>query len=276
MEEEIGFGVAIDADGNALTTGFTSSSDYPTVNALQPNLAGELDAFIARFDPSGAALFSTYLGGTKIDEGIAVAVDRSGNTFVTGFTRSPNFPLASGLQLNLGGSDDCFVTKISPTGSAIIYSTYLGGSGSDLGRGIAVDSAGTVYVTGGTASPDFRTTPGALQPVKSGGNDAFVTKIAAFDMCVQDDSNGRVLLVNSTTGAYQYTDCRGVTLEGTGAVIRRGCLITIQSNAPDHRVLAKIDTCLKSGTASIQFLRQGTTVSIVDRTITNNTCRCSG
>jgi hypothetical protein len=97
-----------------------------------------------------------------------------------------------------------------------------------------------------------------------------------FDLCLQDESNRNILLVNSTTGEYQFTNCRGATLSGIGSLIKKGCLVTLQVNGPDRRILARIDTCLKSGIASIQVLSQGTTSTILDRNTSNNTCACTG
>lgn len=103
-----------------------------------------------------------------------------------------------------------------------------------------------------------------------------VPVMAAFDLCLQDESNGNILLVNSTTGEYQFTNCRGLTLTGIGSLVTKGCLVTLQVNGPDRRILARIDTCLKSGTASVQVLSQGTTFTILDRNTANNTCVCTG
>ena len=97
-----------------------------------------------------------------------------------------------------------------------------------------------------------------------------------FDLCLQDESNGNILLVNSTTGEYQFTNCRGTMLSGIGSLIKKGCLVTLQVNGPDRRILARIDTCLKIGTASVQVLSQGTTFTILDRNTANNTCACPG
>jgi CSLREA domain-containing protein len=98
----------------------------------------------------------------------------------------------------------------------------------------------------------------------------------AFDLCLQDESNGNILLLNSITGNYQFTNCRGLTLTGVGSLLTKGCLVTLQVNGPDRRILARIDTCLKSGTASVQVLSQGTTFTILDRNTANNTCVCAG
>jgi hypothetical protein len=123
-------------------------------------------------------IYSTYLGGGGVDfgQGVAVAMDRDGNAYVTGFTNSPNFPTTDGAFQTINRID-AFVTKLNRTGSALVYSTFLGGIGTDSGSGIAVDRDGHAYVTGGTQSPDFPTTPGAFQPAFGGGSDAFVTKL---------------------------------------------------------------------------------------------------
>lgn len=129
-------------------------------------------------------VYSTYLGGSIDDWGSGIAVDASGNAYVTGFARSPNFPTTSGaLQTALGGSgaSDAFVTKLNPSGMALLYSTYLGGGGGDGGSGIAVDGSGNAYVTGSTDSTDFPTTPGAFQTTLGSpdASNAFVTKLNA-------------------------------------------------------------------------------------------------
>ena len=122
--------------------------------------------------------YSTYLGGSGADLGFGIAVDGNRNAYMTGKTSSSDFPLASALQGAFGGgSDDAFVAKLNAAGSALVYSTYLGGSGLDVGNGIAVDSAGNAYVIGITASGDFPLAS-ALQGAFGGGTeDAFVTKL---------------------------------------------------------------------------------------------------
>jgi hypothetical protein len=176
-----GSGIAVDSSGNAYVTGATSSPTFPvTPGAFQTTLNGAVDnAFVTKIDPSGSALvYSTYLGGSGVDDGSGIAVDSSGNAYVTGATSSPNFPVTPGaFQTTLNGADNAFVTKINPTGSALVYSTYLGGSGQDLGLGIALDGTGDAYVTGITSSTSFPTM-NPLQPAYGGGAwDAFVAKI---------------------------------------------------------------------------------------------------
>lgn len=175
--------IAVDATGNVFLTGNTSSTDFPvTPGAFQPTLAGSSDAFVAKLNPSGSSLmYSTFLGGTNIDSGNDIAIDPSGSAYITGNTRSPDFPLANAVQDTYGGSffqfyGDAFVTKLNPTGGAVFYSTFLGGIDDDRGTGIFVDSLGGAYVTGSTSSSNFPLV-GLLQPNYGGATDAFIAKI---------------------------------------------------------------------------------------------------
>jgi hypothetical protein len=140
---------------------------------------GDSDAFVAKLNATGSALvYSTYLGGSSSEEGNGIAADTLGNAYVTGYTSSTDFPTMNPLQPANGGGEDAFVAKLNATGSALVYSTYLGGSGSDWGLGIAVDSSGNAYVTGYTESANFPTV-NPLQPAYGGGGDAFVAEIAS-------------------------------------------------------------------------------------------------
>jgi uncharacterized repeat protein (TIGR01451 family) len=175
-------------DGVALTTGgsvmpivtgrTTSTTGFPIVAAVQPANGGGLhDAFVTQFNVAGSALvFSTYLGGGGNDEAHAIAylAGASGGVFLAGQTTSANFPLVNPFQSALSGPSDAFVTKLSPTGASITYSTYLGGSNNESGLGIAADTSGHAYVTGYTQSADFpRSDSSSLQ----GGGDAFVARL---------------------------------------------------------------------------------------------------
>ena len=159
---ETGQGIALDAQGDACVVGVTSSSDFPLSNALQPQLLGELDAFVAKVNSSGGLLYSTYLGGSGVDIGNAIAVDASGAAYVAGYTYSTDFPVAGGLQTALGGDCDAFLAKLSPNGAVLLYATYLGGNGSDTATGVALDPSGNVYLSGWTFSSNFPVvTPGS-------------------------------------------------------------------------------------------------------------------
>ncbi len=182
--EDVGRGIAVDTSGHAYVSGYTFSFNFPTFNAVQATLRGAADVFVTKFNATGSGVFySTYLGGINTDGAYAIAVDQSGSAHVTGFTQSNNFPVVNAIQPARGDSfnSDAFVTKFTPAGSALIYSTYLGGNHSDEGNGIDVDANGNVYVTGVTFSTNFPLA-GAIQPINGGGNsvisnDAFVTKI---------------------------------------------------------------------------------------------------
>lgn len=173
-----GQAIAVDSAGNVYVAGTTLSTNFPTVNPLQSTNAGSQEGFVTKINAAGTALvYSTYLGGTNADNVAAITVDSAGNAYLTGFTQSTNFPTANAIQATFGGAQDAFVTKINAAGSALVYSTYLGGSNSEAGAGIAVDGSGNVYTTGNTQSTNFPTA-NALQAMSNGG-DAYVTKINA-------------------------------------------------------------------------------------------------
>jgi hypothetical protein len=175
-------GIAVDDEGSAYVIGFAGSGAFPTTpGAFDQSHNGRNDVYVSKFDPSGSALiYSSFLGGTLLDTGNAVAVDRDGYAYVTGITASADFPTTAEApdHSHDGGGNDAFVTKLDPSGSAIAYSTFLGGAGSDAGQGIAVDDKGkAAHVAGSTSSSDFPTTDGAFDPSYNGNGDAFVTKL---------------------------------------------------------------------------------------------------
>lgn len=171
-------GIALDSSGNAYIVGYTYSTNFPTTSgAFQTANDGNADAFLAKLDPSGSSLvYSTYLGGSDTDYGYGVAVDASGDVFVTGSTLSMDFPTMSPLQVGNDGYSDAFVSEFNPLGTGLLYSTYLGGTGGDVGYAIALDGAGNPYVAGYTTSTDFPT-QNALQSSLAGGADAFIAEI---------------------------------------------------------------------------------------------------
>ncbi|MFZ0828064.1 MAG: immunoglobulin domain-containing protein [Verrucomicrobiia bacterium] len=248
------FGIAVDPAGNAYLTGFTDSPNFPTsTNALYKTISGILDpsygyypvdAFVTELDSSGSNLvYSTYLGGSSTDCGKAIALDATGNAYVTGFTYSSNFPTVNALQKNQACTNsffynaNAFIAKIGPGGSPLVYSTYFGGTNFDSGTGIAVDTNGFVYVTGYTASTNFPTTNFVHQLI--GGNmvegnllnrstnitfsyDAFVAKL---------DPTGTNLVYSTLLGSTNNDVATGIVVDNTGAAYVTGG--TISSNFPN-------------------------------------------
>ena len=220
-DEDGGSGIAVDSSGNAYVTGMTNSSNFPTANALQASNRGSNDAFVTKLNAAGSALvYSTYLGGSGDEVGL-IAVDSSGNAYVTGETSSGNFPTANALHASSGGGrSDAFVTKLNAAGSALVYSTYLGGSGEEGGSGIAVDSSGNAYVTGYTGSSNFPTS-NALQASNRGLRDAFVTKLNAA---------GSALVYSTYLGGSDEDDGWGIAVDSSGNAYVAG--YTESSNFP--------------------------------------------
>ncbi len=200
--------VAVNADGMACVTGYTSTDvtapvAFPLVNQLQPALGGGFDAFITCFAPDGQSLvLSTYYGGESNDSGAGIAFDAAGNLYVAGYTESFLLPAVNSVQASYGGSRDGFLLRLNPGVPNVLFASYFGGAGIDAITGLAVDSSSNVYVTGLTASTNFPL-KNALQPQNNGGFDSFVAKVATAD--VVSDSN------------FSVTDRGGVAFKTTGA-----------------------------------------------------------
>jgi len=206
--EDAGYGIAVDASGSAYVTGYTAANDFNTQAPLQSSNRGDFDAFVAKLNPTGSALsYSTYLGGAGGDLGSSIVVNGSGAAYVTGYTTSSDFNTKNPLQATYGGGFDVFAAAINPAGSALVYSTYLGGADDDQGYGLAVDGAGNVYLTGLTASADFPV-KNPMQPVRRGVSDAFVTKINAA---------GAQLIYSTYLGGGGPDAGRGITVDAAGS-----------------------------------------------------------
>jgi Beta-propeller repeat len=176
VSPEMAQAISVDAQGNAYVVGVTGSTNFPRLNALQANIHGLSDAFVTKFTASGVMSYSTYLGGSSAEEATGIAVDASGNAFVSGYTYSSDLPVTAAIQSTNAGEYDAFVAELNPSGSALLYSSYLGGNGSDAASSIALDLSGNVYVAGWTLSTNFP----LLNPYQSqnaGNYGAFVTKI---------------------------------------------------------------------------------------------------
>ncbi len=221
-----GPGVAVDATGQATVTGFTTSVNFPTVNAIQSTPGGNVDAFVTRLSADGGGLvFSTYLGGSELDRALGLGLGPDGSAWITGDTRSPNFPTANPTQPTYGGGQrDGFITRLNPAGIALTYSTYLGGSGGEQSNGVAFDSTGDAYVSGGTQSADFPTVS-PYQAVLRGTDDAFLVKIqtepppppAAPSGLTARAVGSRQVDLAWTDGSDDETGFRIERREGTGA-----------------------------------------------------------
>jgi hypothetical protein len=212
--QDTGTSIAIDSSGNAYIAGFTYSSYFPTTTgAFQPTYAGDGDGFIAKLSATGSTLiYASYIGGSDPDFAQAVAVDSSGNAYLTGSTRSTDFPVVNFLQMGNVGASDAFVAKVSPSGTSLIYSTYLGGSGADLGQAIAVDGSGNVYLAGYTYSSDFPT-QNAFQSSSAGGADVFVTGLNAA---------GTALIYSTYLGGSGQDRVFGMAMDAVGSVCITG------------------------------------------------------
>ena len=199
-------------------TGQTQSSNFPTTGGAFDRTFNvdtcprcgidQYDAFVFKLNASGSSLvYSTYLGGFDIDDGLAITVDTAGSAYVAGETISSNFPTTSGAFSRVrSGAFDAFVTKLNPTGSALVYSTYLGGSEVEFAERIALskDGSNQAYIVGTTSSPNFPTTPGAFDTTANGGFDVFVTRLNA---------SGTALIYSTFLGGsgigWRQRPCRG-------------------------------------------------------------------
>ena len=199
-----GFGIVVDGSGCAYVTGSTNSTNFPTQNPYQSDQLSS-DVFVTKLSASGNSLvYSTYLGGNGSEGGQGIAVDGSGNAYMTGYTYSNNFPTQNPYQTDQD-TIDIFVTKLSPSGNSLVYSTYLGGNDVDYGCGIAVDGSGSAYVTGYARSTNFPT----QNPYQTDQpyDDAFVTKLSA---------SGNSLVYSTYLGGSDYDNGWGIAVDGAG------------------------------------------------------------
>src|ERR1039458_9143230 len=207
---DAGLGIAVDSAGSAYVVGSTNSQNFPvTAGALQTRLAGSSDVFVAKLSPDGSALvYATYLGGAGFDTAAAIAVDSSNNAYLGG-AAAADFPTTTGAYRAQGAG--AFAAKLNPTGTALVYSTFLGDNGSGVASGVAIDSAGNAYACGATYSSDFPTTPGAIRGAIGPGNSAaFLVKLnptgtAAVYASIlggRGDSSGAAVAVDSEGNAY--------------------------------------------------------------------------
>jgi hypothetical protein len=235
-------GVAVDAAGNVHITGWTSSAPsnppgrpaFPTTPAArQPTYGGgPSDAFVAVLSPSGALVYSSFLGGSGEDAGTDIALDETGVATLTGWTRSADFPLMRPLQVSLAGGSDAYITRVSADKSALLYSTYLGGRSDDKAARLALDGAGQVHVAGATSSADFPTA-WPLQATFAGGDaDAFVAAL---------DPGGASLIYSTYLGGSGHDEARDVALDISGHAYLTGT-----TDSPDFPTTEALQLALAS------------------------------
>ncbi len=232
-----GMDIALDAAGRACIVGETSSDNLPTTaGAYATSDSGANDVYVSVFDPSGSALvYCTYLGGSGWDDAMGIAVDADGQAYVTGYSESADFPTTPGaFGLALRGTTDAFVTALNASGSALLYSTYLGGAGSEEANGIAVDALGQAHVTGMTSSADLPTTAGVLDSALSGGTDAFVAALNA---------QGSELVCSTYLGGGSNESAARIALEQDG----RLCITGYTESAGFPTTAGAYDTALAGG-----------------------------
>jgi hypothetical protein len=213
--EDRTYSIGIGPDGDVYVTGRTSSPDFPLEGALQDSLGGgSWDGFVTRFTSDGSQLvYSTYFGGSGADNGYGIKIGPDGSAYVTGPTESADFPTMDPLQPDLSGSSDAFALKLPPDGSSLVYSTYLGGSGTERGRDLAVDGQGRAHICGTTSSADFPVVS-AYQPDYGGGEgDAFACRLSA---------SGGSLDYATYLGGSSVEYGEGIHVDGEGAAYLTG------------------------------------------------------
>ena len=231
-----GHGIAVNG-GRAYVMGTTSSTDFRTTQgAFDRTPNGDVDAFVTKFNASGSGLeYSTYLGGTHSDEGGGDIAVLDGRAYVTGTTNSIDYPTQGAFDTSLGGFQDAFVTKFNASGSALVYSTYLGGTSGERGEGIAVDGSGRAYVTGSTFSDDYPTQD-AFDTSFNGGvdrNDAFVTKFNAA---------GSALAYSTYLGGMDNDAGFGIAVGGSGRAYVTGSTVGVEGSSDFPTTPGAFDT----------------------------------
>ncbi len=268
-EVDKAYGITIDASGNAYITGKTNSLDFPvTVGAYKTVFGGgiaEGDVFVTKLNATGSALvYSTYLGELFDDIGRDIAIDASGNAYITGQTRSSGFPVTSGsYQTTIGGNHDIFVTKLNPVGSALVYSTFIGGSADDIAYGVAVDAVGNAYITGETRSTNYDIIPfNAYQLNHDGGiSDVVISKL---------NPAGSALLYSSYIGGSADDIAYGIAIDALG-----NAYITGKTNSTNYDITTGAYQTVYDGGVMDAFVTKICLPPIVIAT-TTDTIICQG
>ena len=253
-----GRGIAVDSAGNAYVTGDTSSTEATFPVTVGPGLTfngGFSDAFVAKVNAAGTALvYAGYIGGSDSDNGTDIVVDGAGNAYVTGYTNSTEatFPVTVGPDLTYNGAADAFVAKVNAAGTALVYAGYIGGSGDDVGRGIAVDAAGNAYVTGSTSSTEA-TFPVTLGPdlTHNGGADAFVAKV---------NPAGTAFVYAGYIGGSGQDSGHGIAVDGSGNAYVTGSTTSTEATFP---VTVGPDLTFNGGTLDV-FVAKVSAKDVID------------
>jgi hypothetical protein len=228
VEKDSVAGIAVAEDGSIYITGRTESVGFPTtLDSFQPSLSGGQDGYVAKLDPTGSTLlYSTFLGGERDDEGYAIALDDLGNAYVVGNTASSDFPVSEDAFSGIynGGISDGFAAKLDPTGSSLVYATFLGGERIEACDDVVLDSSGNLYVIGKTESPDFPVTPGAFMETHGGVADAFVVEI---------NETGSELVYSTFVGGSDVDNGHAIALDIIGQIHITGR--TASANFPTTR-----------------------------------------
>lgn len=236
--------ITVTPEGVAFVTGSTASTDFPVSSgAFTPTYpGGTTSAFAVQLNEAGSGInWGTYLGGTGTDEGRDIAFDSLGNAYVTGSTASADFPTtAFAFSRTFSGAQDAFVTKLNATGSALVYSTYLGGSDNDIGASIAVDSTHTAYVLGTTQSPDFPTVAGAVQSKLNGASDLFFTMVSL---------TGTDLIYSTYLGGSRTENAGGISVNAFSEVFIGATTFSLDfpTNLQDQKITESKAVILKFG-----------------------------
>ncbi len=223
VEQEFVSGVAVDSSGLVYLTGHSSCNDLPLKNAYQAAVSGSDDIYIIKLDLSksgeDAVLYASFIGGSGIERGRAIAVDDLGNAFIAGYADSMDFPVKNAFQTKKKGFDEVVVVKMDTTKSgeeSLVYSTYLGGEASERGHGIAIDSAGNAYLTGHTGSPNFPTTSDTFMPKYKGSYKVFISKLGvSYTLKVSLPGTGKGSVRSSPAGIDCGSDCEEIYASGT-------------------------------------------------------------
>lgn len=218
-----GQGIAVDPTGNAYVAGWTYTATFTTTpGAYQRLYMGNTDAFVVKLNPAGSdQVYSTFLGGANEDQARAIAINASGEAFLTGFTSSNLFPTLSAYQPSFMGATDAFITRLNASGSALVYSTFLGGPGVDRANAIALDGGGNAWIAGETLSSSFPTSTTAYQRTLSGSSDAFISRIGAAGTTLTYSTylgGPGACTVSDTLRSYRCDAAHGIALDSAGQV----------------------------------------------------------